>query len=112
MKADKDYVSWVFDSTCGRAPRDDELSQFTGWDAAELFKSMYFSQEAIDYRTRVAQESDKVDSLTAANLKLTAQLTAVRDQATIPSPAPSDPDSVTVTKDGFWQALLRFLGKG
>ena len=54
----------------------------------------------------------QIDQLTAANLKLTDQLAAVRDQATVPSPAPTDPDSVTVTKDGFWQALLRFLGKG
>lgn len=53
---------------------------------------------------RLKEANAKVDQLTSANLKLTDQLKAQ------PTPPPSDPNSVTVTKDGFWAAFKRFLG--
>jgi len=98
--------------TQGTQPQSpDEYAQWVGKTDQQSLDDLitHYSQKG---QARQAGLEQTIDSLTAANLKLTDQLAAVRDQATVPSPAPSDPDSVTVTKDGFWQALLRFLGKG
>lgn len=58
MLADANYLSWVFDACLGRARRKDENNELIGFDAGQAFKSIYFTQEAEDYRTRVHKALD------------------------------------------------------
>jgi hypothetical protein len=84
----------------GRPADEQSYSGFVGKNFHDGWYDMVASESFKDYVGQIPKLQQQVDSLTAANLKLTEKLQS------------SDPDSVTVTKDGFWQALLRFLGKG
>ena len=92
-----DDVTLAFLAGFNRRATDDEVKYWTGRKFSELLQAIYntngdvrgaYVDKPAEHK-QIADLQAKVDSLTSANLKLTDQLTAVKDQATIPSPAPS-----------------------
>jgi len=92
--------------TIGTQPQDPGEVGWDGKEDQQSFDDMITKYSSLGQARQVELQT-QIDQLTKANLKLTDQLNTLKNQ-----PIPSDPDTVVVTKDGFWQALLKFLGKG
>jgi hypothetical protein len=97
-----DQMSWAY---FGYGASQEFIDEHRGTESNTFERFMFAHPVAVKYRADRDGLQKTVDSLTQANLKLTDQLKS--------KPVPtSDPNSVTITKDGFWASLLRFLGKG
>jgi hypothetical protein len=110
LMVDQNLLTNYYQTLFGRAP-DPAAQGWIGQPADVVFQALILSDE---YKADIAQRNQetadlqkKIDTLTAANLKLTDQITALKA-----TPAVTPDPSVTVTQSGLWAAFKRILGLG
>lgn len=99
----------------GRAADAGGLKHYTGKKTDFILHDMANSKEAKDKAAKRAQElkdlkayADKATRIAEERL---VEINRLRAELAQKPTQPSDPDSVTITKDGFWTAIKNLFGK-
>lgn len=105
MMVDKNLLNNLYLAALNRQPDHPGADGFLGQPCDVVLQALLDSLEYAALQASRQAEAKKVDDLTAANLKLTAQIDALK---AVPA-TPPDPQ-VTVTQSGLWAAFKKFLG--